>query len=200
MAAILYEPVLFVHRADWNTDVVAGGCIAIGTPGSGTQGLMLDLLRDLGISDGVPPGTRLLEIGDERAAKALRAGEVGLLAAPEEFPSPHGVEAPLAAEARHFFERGPSFFYRWLPFHYAFAATRRAGSGSARSSSAWAKRSGRPGLHLATRPIFLTCASTTGCCSSASGKEPASAERFVANRPPASPLAPKGRPRHTRPP
>jgi hypothetical protein len=34
------------------------------------------------------------------------------------------VEAPLAAEARNFFERGPSFFYRWLPFHYAFAATR----------------------------------------------------------------------------
>ena len=47
-----------------------------------------------------------------------------LLAAPEEFPSPHGVEAPLATEARHFFERGPTFFYRWLPFHYAFAATR----------------------------------------------------------------------------
>jgi len=34
------------------------------------------------------------------------------------------VEAPLAAEARHFFERGSSFFYRWLPFHFAFAATR----------------------------------------------------------------------------
>jgi len=220
VAAILYEPVLFVYRADWDTDIVAGGRIAIGAPGSGTHGLMLELLRDLGIRDGVPPGTRLLEIGDERAVEALRAGEVdfsvfvtsleapwvrplfedpglrvedvklaeaftrryrylrrivipaglidlkqeippkdveviattaslvlrpethhgliplliescqeefyqgSLLAAPEEFPSPHGVEAPLAAEARHFFERGPSFFYRWLPFHYAFAATR----------------------------------------------------------------------------
>jgi TRAP-type uncharacterized transport system substrate-binding protein len=220
VAAILYEPVLFVYRADWEADIVTGGRIAIGAPGSGTHGLMLELLRDLGMRDGVPPATRLLEIGDERAAQALRAGEVdfavfvtslevpwvhrlfedpdlqvqdvklaeaftrryrylrrivipaglldlkeeippedveviattaslvmrpethhgliplliesaqaefyqgSLLAAPEEFPSPHGVEAPLAAEARHFFERGPSFFYRWLPFHYAFAATR----------------------------------------------------------------------------
>jgi hypothetical protein len=34
------------------------------------------------------------------------------------------VEAPLADEARQYFERGPSFFYRWLPFRWAFAATR----------------------------------------------------------------------------
>jgi TRAP-type uncharacterized transport system substrate-binding protein len=48
----------------------------------------------------------------------------GLLAGPAEFPSAHGVEAPLAEEARQYFERGPSFFYRWLPFQYASAATR----------------------------------------------------------------------------
>lgn len=48
----------------------------------------------------------------------------GLLAAPGEFPSAHGVEAPLAPEARQYFDRGPSFFYRWLPFRYASAATR----------------------------------------------------------------------------
>jgi TRAP-type uncharacterized transport system substrate-binding protein len=47
-----------------------------------------------------------------------------LLAKPEELPSPHHVDAPLAAAARAYFERGPSFFYRWLPFEYAFAATR----------------------------------------------------------------------------
>ena len=39
-------------------------------------------------------------------------------------PSAHGVEAPLAEEALQYFERGPSFFYRWLPFQYASAATR----------------------------------------------------------------------------
>jgi TRAP transporter TAXI family solute receptor len=47
-----------------------------------------------------------------------------LLAEPGEFPSAHGVEAPLAEEALQYFERGPSFFYRWLPFQYAFVATR----------------------------------------------------------------------------
>jgi len=47
-----------------------------------------------------------------------------LLASPGEFPSAYGVEAPLAEEARQYFEQGPSFLYRWLPFRYASAATR----------------------------------------------------------------------------
>jgi TRAP-type uncharacterized transport system substrate-binding protein len=47
-----------------------------------------------------------------------------LLAAPKEFPSAQGVEAPLADEALQYFERGPSFYYRWLPFRYASAAAR----------------------------------------------------------------------------
>ena len=47
-----------------------------------------------------------------------------LLADPEQFPSAHGVDAPLADDALHYFERGPSFFYRWLPYRYAHAATR----------------------------------------------------------------------------
>jgi TRAP-type uncharacterized transport system substrate-binding protein len=47
-----------------------------------------------------------------------------LLAGAGEFPSAYGVEAPLANEARQYFEQGPSFFYRWLPFRYASAATR----------------------------------------------------------------------------
>jgi TRAP-type uncharacterized transport system substrate-binding protein len=50
----------------------------------------------------------------------------GLLAAPGEFPSAHGVEAPLADEALQYFQRGPSFFYRWLPISYASTATRLA--------------------------------------------------------------------------
>jgi len=56
------------------------------------------------------------------ARKQLYQG--GLLADPEQFPSAHGVEAPLADDALHYFERGPSFFYRWLPYQYAQAATR----------------------------------------------------------------------------
>jgi len=58
----------------------------------------------------------------ESARAQLHQG--GLVARPGEFPSAHGVDAPLADEARQYFERGPSFFYRWLPFRYASAATR----------------------------------------------------------------------------
>jgi hypothetical protein len=58
----------------------------------------------------------------ESAREQLYQG--GLLAGPEEFPSPYSVEAPLADESLQYFEQGPSFFYRWLPFRYAFAATR----------------------------------------------------------------------------
>ncbi len=58
----------------------------------------------------------------ESAREQLHQGS--LLADPEEFPSIHGVAAPLAEEALRYFEHGPTFLYRWLPFRYAFAATR----------------------------------------------------------------------------
>ena len=220
IASVFYELVLVVERADWDASHIEGGSIAIGTPGSGGHALARQLLMDQGVSDGVPPGTRLVELGGRRAVDAIRNGEVdtgiivapvevpevrtlfsdptvrvtdftlaeaftrhyrylrrivipaglidlrlelppndvqviattaslvirpdahraliplliesaraqllqgGLLAAPGEFPSAHGVEAPLADEARQYFERGPSFFYRWLPFRYASTATR----------------------------------------------------------------------------
>jgi TRAP-type uncharacterized transport system substrate-binding protein len=220
IATVFYEPVLVVERADWTFDHIQGGRIAIGAPGSGSHALAIELLEDQGVREGVPPGTRLVEIGGERAVAALQGGELdsgvfvttlevpwvetlfadpnlrvtdfalaeaftrhyrflkrivipagiidlrteipprdvqviattaslvirpdthcaliplllesareqlyqgGLLAGPEEFPSPHGVEAPLAEQAHQYFDRGPSFFYRWLPFQYAFAATR----------------------------------------------------------------------------
>jgi TRAP-type uncharacterized transport system substrate-binding protein len=223
IAAVFYEPVLVVERADWEAEHgynIWGGRIAIGVLGSGAHALARELLADQGVTEGVPPGTRLVEIGGERAVEALQAGEVdsgifvttvdvpwvrplfadpglrvtqfelaeaftrhyrylrrvvipaglidlrseipshdvqviattaslvirpgahhafiplliesareqlyqgGLLAGPAEFPSAHGVEAPLADEALQYFERGPTFFYRWLPFRYAFAATR----------------------------------------------------------------------------
>jgi len=220
VATVFYEPVLVVERIDWGRDHVAGGRIAIGAPGSGSNALARELLADQGVTEGVPPGTRLVEIGDERALEALLADEVdsavlvtslelpwvrplfadpglrvtdfalaeaftrhyrylrrvvipaglidlrdeipphdvqviattaslvirpdthraliplliesareqlyqgGLLADPGEFPSAYGVEAPLAEEALQYFERGPSFFYRWLPLRYAFVATR----------------------------------------------------------------------------
>jgi TRAP transporter TAXI family solute receptor len=60
----------------------------------------------------------------ESAREQLYQGD--LLASPEEFPSAYGVEARLADEALQYFERGPSFLYRWLPFRYAFATTRLA--------------------------------------------------------------------------
>ena len=225
VASVFYEPVLVVERADWAAEHgrdIEGGRIAVGVPGSGVHALALALLDDQGIRDGVPPGTRFVEIGDERAVEALLAGEVdaglfvtslelpwvyplfaepglevtdfalaeaftrhyrylrrvvipaglidlrseippndvqviattaslvvrpdahqaliplfiqsareqlyqgGLMAGPDEFPSAFGVDAPLADEALDYFERGPTFFYRWLPFRYAFGATRLA--------------------------------------------------------------------------
>lgn len=220
IATVFYEPVLVVQRADWDSDHIEGGRIAIGAPGSGSNALARELLEDQGVRHGEPPGTEFVEIGGELALEALRAGAVdsgvfvtsldlpwvrslfadpgievsdlalaeaftrhyrylqrlvipaglidlkfeipasdvqviattaslvtrpdingaiillliesareelyqgGLLAGPEAFPSAFGVEAPLADEALRYFEHGPSFFYRWLPFRYAYAATR----------------------------------------------------------------------------
>lgn len=220
IASVFYELVLVVERVEWDASHIEGGRIAIGAPGSGGHVLARRLLEDQGVRDGDPPGTELVEIGGQRAAEALRAGEIdsgvfvtslevseipvlfsdpglrvtdfslaeaftrhyrylrrivipaglidlrseipptdlqaiatttslvirpdvhraviplliesaraqlhqgGLVARPGEFPSAHGVDAPLADEARQYFERGPSFFYRWLPFRYASAATR----------------------------------------------------------------------------
>jgi TRAP-type uncharacterized transport system substrate-binding protein len=220
VASVFYEPVLVVVRTDWDTDHPEGGRIAIGAKGSGENALATELLADQGVRDGVPTGTRLVEVGEQQAVDALLAGEADsgvfvtslevpwartlftdprlrvigwddaeaftrhyrylnrivipaglidlraevpqndmqaiattaslvirpdvhkaliplliesareqlyqgdLLAAPEEFPSAHGVEAPLAEEAHQYWERGPSFFYRWLPFRYASTATR----------------------------------------------------------------------------
>lgn len=220
IASVFFEPVLVVERAEWNAEHIEGGRIAIGSPGSGANDLTRELLEDQGVRDGVPPGTELVEIGEQEAVDALLAGEVNsavfvtsldvpwvrplftdsrlrvtnmhlanaftrhyrylerlvipaglidlksevpatdleaiattaslvtrpdihkaliplfiesareqlyqgdLLAGPDAFPSSHGVEAPLAEEALQYFERGPSFFYRWLPFRYASTATR----------------------------------------------------------------------------
>jgi len=220
IASVFYELVLVVERADWGASHIEGGSIAIGTPGSGGHALARQLLADQGVSDGVPPGTRFVELGGQQVVEAIHKGEIdsaifvtpvevpevqklfsdpgvrvtnftlakaftrhyrylrrivipaglidlrsefppndvqviattaslvirpdahraliplliesaraqlqqgSLLAAPGDFPSAHGVEAPLADEARQYFERGPSFFYRWLPFRYASTATR----------------------------------------------------------------------------
>jgi TRAP-type uncharacterized transport system substrate-binding protein len=220
IAAVSFEPILFVERADWGRDHIEGGRIAVGVPGSGGHQLARQFLADQGVSEGVPPGTRLVDIGNESALAALLADEVdsgifvvsieapgvrtlfadpglrvadfalaeaftrhyrylrrleipaglldlhseiprervdviatttslvmgrdahralipllidstrrqlregSLLAGPGEFPSATGVDAPLAEEASAYFERGPSFLYRWLPFRWAFSATR----------------------------------------------------------------------------
>jgi len=220
VASVSYELVLVVNRADWESDHIEGGRIAIGVSGSGSNVLARDLLEDQGVREGEPPGTEYVELGGAQAVEALLAGEIdsgvfvtsldppwlhtlfadpnlrvthfelaeafarhyrylqrlvipaglidlrteippqdvqviattaslvtrpdfpralipllvegareqllqgSLLAAPGQFPSPHGVEAPISEDALHYFERGPSFFYRWLPFDYAHTATR----------------------------------------------------------------------------
>lgn len=51
-------------------------------------------------------------------------GQGSLLSEPGEFPSEHHVDAPLAEEASRYFRRGPSFFYRYLPYRLAHFLTR----------------------------------------------------------------------------
>ena len=57
IATVFYEPVLIVESADWNSDHIQGGRIAIGLPGSGGNLLVRELLRDQGVREGVPAGT-----------------------------------------------------------------------------------------------------------------------------------------------
>jgi TRAP transporter TAXI family solute receptor len=58
-----------------------------------------------------------------QAAEAIHGGG-DLLSAPDSFPSPHHLEAPLAPAADRYFEHGLSFFYRVLPFGLAAALDR----------------------------------------------------------------------------
>jgi len=51
-------------------------------------------------------------------------GRGDLFAAPGVFPSPRNLGAPLAPAARLYFEKGPSFLYRVLPFQVAAAVDR----------------------------------------------------------------------------
>lgn len=43
-------------------------------------------------------------------------GKPGLFELPRQFPSPDGVDVPLTDEARRYYERGPPFLVRYLPF------------------------------------------------------------------------------------
>lgn len=58
----------------------------------------------------------------EAAAQVHQPG--GYLSAPGDFPSSHQVDFPLSADARRYFARGPSVFYRYLPFQWAAWADR----------------------------------------------------------------------------
>ncbi len=53
-----------------------------------------------------------------QAADALH-GPGGVFEAPGEFPSPHAIDLPLNAEAHRFYEYGPPFLQRYLPFWLA---------------------------------------------------------------------------------
>lgn len=79
VAAVFYELVLVVQRADWDGDhTIEGRRIAIGAPGSGEHALVHEVLADRGVREGVPPGTQFVEIGEDRAVEALRASRVDL--------------------------------------------------------------------------------------------------------------------------
>lgn len=51
-------------------------------------------------------------------------GAGGLFEAPGQFPSPHNLDFPLSAAARQYFELGPPFLQRHLPFRAATLADR----------------------------------------------------------------------------
>ncbi len=52
--------------------------------------------------------------------------EGDIFSPPGLFPSPHGLEVPLAPEAARFYERGPPFLLRYLPFWAATLVDRAA--------------------------------------------------------------------------
>ena len=64
----------------------------------------------------------IIQILIEACRSELSDGD--LLAEPGEFPSPHGVDAPIHEDAARYFRHGPSYFYRVLPFRAAHLATR----------------------------------------------------------------------------
>jgi len=58
----------------------------------------------------------------EAAREVLGPG--GLFEETGEFPSPHGMDVPVAPNAEHYFREGPSFLYRVLPFGVAASVDR----------------------------------------------------------------------------
>lgn len=76
LGSLYYQPVWIFCRCKANTSHLAalkGKRIAIGYPGDGTHSLVSTLLNESGINDS---NTRLLAIGGEEAATALRQGKV----------------------------------------------------------------------------------------------------------------------------
>lgn len=76
LGSLYYQPVWIFCRCKANTSHLAalkGKRIAIGYPGDGTHSLVSTLLNESGINDS---NTRLLAIGGEEAASALRQGKV----------------------------------------------------------------------------------------------------------------------------
>jgi len=78
VAGIYYEPVLVFYRGDariTQLSHLAGKQIAIGAPGSGARVMAMMLLDEAGIADKTS-GTTLLEMGGDKAADALMAGQI----------------------------------------------------------------------------------------------------------------------------
>ena len=76
LGSLYYQPVWIFCRCKANTShlsALKGKRIAIGYPGDGTHSLVSTLLNESGINDS---NTRLLAIGGEEAASALRQGKV----------------------------------------------------------------------------------------------------------------------------
>jgi TRAP transporter TAXI family solute receptor len=76
LGSVYYEPLWIFHRGPGELTLLnqlAGKRIAIGTEGSGTRALALQLLEAVGVHG---PPSRLLPLGGNAAADALVAGEV----------------------------------------------------------------------------------------------------------------------------
>ena len=108
------------HYRYLKSDVIPTGLVDLHSEVPPEDKQVLLTTASLVARPGIHPA--LIPLLIESAREQLYQGS--LLAEPGEFPSAYGVEAPLADEARQYFEQGPSFFYRWLPFRYASAATR----------------------------------------------------------------------------
>jgi NMT1 family protein len=96
------------------------GALSLASDAPPRDTVLLASAVNLIIRDDFHPALRDLLL---MSATAIHGGP-GLFERPRQFPSPDQVDAPLSAEARRYYQSGPSFLNRYLPFWVATSVDR----------------------------------------------------------------------------